>query len=226
MKRDELLLKSLSEIEKVWLACAIDAEGCIGFRHNNGYKAPFISVVNSHRGWAEYAQFLTGGSFYIQEDKRGFQTIFKVEIHKRRMVSWVLGQILPYLIIKKDKAIAILEWQANQPLDQAEAGFKRWRDMTPELSQKIIGGLRQANSNRARIAFIPSNELLAGFYQEHGIRWITRKLHIHERRVYRLLKEYGIITRSKGGHVRVAGASEESIYRALALPYQKPEERG
>jgi len=99
--------------EAAWLASAIDGEGWIGKYHNSKYNWPLleIGVVNSSRDFVEKAAFLMntkvrGGS----KGGLGKKPIWRCSRKGHEKVREILEEILPFLIIKKEKAEEIIEF--------------------------------------------------------------------------------------------------------------------
>ena len=104
----------LSEVEAVWLACAIDGEGTIGVyrqKRKDGraqYKYnPIIHLYNTNFDFIAHAKRLVGGCGYVCTDKhpnnRGYKTLYTLRL-SNRAVAVVIEQLTPHLIIKKQQA--------------------------------------------------------------------------------------------------------------------------
>ena len=104
----------MDELEKVWLACALDGEGHLSLlKVRKGCRCAIV-ISNTDIRFVEKAQQITAkGKIIIDTSKR------KQDIKVRRLCyTWrvvkqsdcfeILTQILPYLIIKKEKADRIL----------------------------------------------------------------------------------------------------------------------
>ncbi len=109
----------LSEVERVWLACAIDTEGSIRLHVNKsrGYSRPEIAVYNTNREWIERVATLIKretGSGYIQKrvprrNSFNVKDQFSFTIGGRK-AQMVLSQLLGFFIIKRDKAEALVKF--------------------------------------------------------------------------------------------------------------------
>lgn len=110
------MLKKLSAYEKGWLAALIDGEGCIYNRrekkHYGQERIGYISISNTSFELMEHGAKILGTKVRLArkgkiEPKR--KAVYCVEIcHKKKLIL-LLPQLIPYLIIKKDKAMELLE---------------------------------------------------------------------------------------------------------------------
>ena len=137
------------EVEKVWLACAIDGEGSIQAKDHEGKRAPQVQlfVYNTNVEFVNNAVRILGGSKTLDHDNHswmerhnsfaGFrQQCYRAQCSNHRDTLPILKQILPYLIIKRakaEKAIQLLElydWEAGK--ERQMSGFARttWRRNT------------------------------------------------------------------------------------------------
>ena len=108
-----------NEVEKSWLACAIDGEGSLGIR-STGLKRNQYSrfmVANTDYKFIKKVSKLTEGKITTQRQSKGHlgkKTVYWVTINKHKDVLDILKQILPYLIIKKKKAKRIITFINNR----------------------------------------------------------------------------------------------------------------
>lgn len=104
----------MTELEKVWLACAIDGEGWIGLTRNPGNKQyrTRIELANTNLQFTQRAYEITGkGSISIDRERkiiRGWNPVYMWRIGKMSDCLEILNEIYPYLIIKKEKAQRVL----------------------------------------------------------------------------------------------------------------------
>lgn len=114
----------LSEVEKAWLAAAIDGEGTIYYgMHKSSKRIPFklytfVEIANTNREFLENAVRICGGGriklmkHVVPRPNRkpcyGFWLA-------RGGTEIILPQVLPYLIIKREKAIACLRFLKEHP---------------------------------------------------------------------------------------------------------------
>ncbi len=127
-----------------WLSAALDGEGTISFR---GYGISLM-VANSCREFVERAAEIMGGMVVgPQIDKRAGnrRPMYSAQLHKHQKVLSVLRCILPYLIVKKQKAeraIIALEkhdWDVNFQLS-SERTVNRNVDINTRFSPKYWCG--------------------------------------------------------------------------------------
>lgn len=102
--------KEFSEIEKAWLAAAIDGEGHIEFSRHSQRQGVIASIIISNtdiRFLKRIEEIVGIGNGRIKErawDKRATKQPMVWQISGLQNCSFILKQILPYLIIKADKA--------------------------------------------------------------------------------------------------------------------------
>ncbi|MBI4029425.1 MAG: hypothetical protein HY376_03600 [Candidatus Blackburnbacteria bacterium] len=152
------IVRQLDEVQKAWLAAAIDGEGCISYSLAGLTKTGkkkwlnlFIGISNTDRRFLDAAQNFVGagsihaGSRYSYGKKVCYQWMLK----GHQNIESLLIQIEPYLIIKKDKAIKMLEiikthkwkertWEGK--LEVAAYMRKRWED--PIYKDKMLKEMR------------------------------------------------------------------------------------
>lgn len=92
-------------------ACALDTDGYIGICVNRGYLEPKVIITNNHLGFLEHKQREVGGGIIREHNikhlrpshNRQFVLAFRVEEMRD-----LLPQVLPFLIIKKERAVEVL----------------------------------------------------------------------------------------------------------------------
>jgi hypothetical protein len=106
----------LEEKSKVWLACAIDAEGGIYLYHRkkkngawDGYQN-HIDITNTNLDFLKHAQNLMKGRIRPTHRKEKRKPCFQLRISSQPEIANILGQILPYLIVKRPKAVEMLNF--------------------------------------------------------------------------------------------------------------------
>lgn len=103
-----LLLKreKLSEIEKSWLACAIDTDGSLKCYHKrrkgkwNGWEFKAI-VVNTNKDLVSKAKELLdrfGNTYWQEPDRRGKKVIYWIALSSKNAIKELCKEIYPYLI--------------------------------------------------------------------------------------------------------------------------------
>lgn len=129
-------VRKMTDTESSWLACALDGEGSIGIYTGKDGRRAEIQLVNTNYEFVQHAKELVGGigSTICRHNysPHGSKT---PEIRNRVIYQWslkgsnrcyvVLRQIIPYLIIKKNKAEAIINEIDEHP-------FGRWNNQTTE----------------------------------------------------------------------------------------------
>ena len=97
----------MKEIDKGWFAAAIDGEGTIFL----GKKKGTVSIYNTERSFVEYAKKVFGhGCVSVNTRVEGKKICYAWVLAGRENIKSLLSEIMPYLIIKKDKAINMLKW--------------------------------------------------------------------------------------------------------------------
>ena len=115
----------LTEIEKAWLAAAIDCDGTISaaFHKDCQCYRPIIAIYNTNLELLEKVRKLILEST-IDWRKRSlrYKKTFRLRISNKGVVLNLLTQIYPYLIVKKKQAKLLLEclnnpslWSLNYP---------------------------------------------------------------------------------------------------------------
>ena len=108
-KKRRKKLKQFSDIEKGWLAAAIDGEGTI----RSGLGRTFIQVVNTNEAFIKYAASLLGplAHIYVYDDVEGTRLRkYTIKLQVQADIKEILIQIEPYLIIKRELAQKTIEW--------------------------------------------------------------------------------------------------------------------
>jgi hypothetical protein len=118
------IVKEFSEPEKAWLACAIDSEGSINLRQDSRHPNTMNMSVwfcNTSVEFARRFEYLTGGTLYTRPP-RGFgkKQQYEVYVTSKTNVKRILESVLPYLIVKRDKAAQVLDWIHMHPLTRED----------------------------------------------------------------------------------------------------------
>lgn len=144
----------MTEPEKSWLACAIDGEGFISLRNTIDPKTGWrvrcveIGVVNTDQKFIDEALRLMGaGSLRILQPRgqiantsyAGKKSVYNARLKHRDKVVAILKLIRPYLIIKGDKADAVVNFV--ETTDWTRIQTKAVRDSkSRKLKQKWADG--------------------------------------------------------------------------------------
>ena len=111
----------MEETFYAYVAGMLDADGHIG-EGRNKYK---VTIANNHRPMLEHIQFHLGGNIVADErinKKITYQLCFR--IHEQ---IELLPKIIPYLIVKKEKAINRLKYlQSNN--NYRQRNMRDYRD--------------------------------------------------------------------------------------------------
>ena len=110
----------LTDIEKGYLAGVIDSDGSITIKLTNDkrmgktYYAPLISIYNTDvRMMNRIIEIVKHGSIYNDESSksknRNYKTKYIYNIASIRAVKQLLEQVVPYLMVKKERGELILE---------------------------------------------------------------------------------------------------------------------
>ena len=115
----------LAETQKAWLAAAIDGEGSITFvtrkmtyRKKDGtcsnyvYHMPYVEICNTVLDFVQHAKNISNiGYIKISKSKNArVKTMFRWIVYNYGDISRLLPVIMPYLIIKREKAKRILTY--------------------------------------------------------------------------------------------------------------------
>jgi deoxycytidine triphosphate deaminase len=115
-------VRHLNDYQKGYIAAMIDGEGHIG-KHNaqRQHHTWHITIGNTNRELMEYVQEMLGvGQIYTQEPSNPkHNTAYIYKITRMADVQHVLGQVYPYLIVKREAALKALNSQsrASQVVD-------------------------------------------------------------------------------------------------------------
>lgn len=144
-----------SELDRVWLACAIEAEGCLfihkrkaGQSNGQGYTrkhdnyAPGLEVANTSLAFVERCKEITGlGSICTQspaQNKRRKQTIYRWNLRTIECRD-IIREVYPYFVTKQHQARLLLSCpssgdkasEAHQSLMRLHNGLEASIDFPP-----------------------------------------------------------------------------------------------
>jgi len=142
-------IRKFTKPEAAWLAAAIDGEGSIGlYSYGKEGRRVMIQVPNTDERFCLRAKEIIGcGHMHTrkkQASRLGSKTMYQYGLKGSARCYWVLKQIEPWLIIKQDKAQAIMKELEEKP-------FGRWANATPEA--------RQAQSERMKATWAKRKQL-------------------------------------------------------------------
>ncbi len=119
----------MKPIDASWLASAIDGEGWIYFREKPTAQV-VVGVCNTYRAYVEKASKLMETTITIQmHGGFGRKMVYRTLTKGHEKSLRTLNAILPFLIIKREKAEKAIEFiQSREWLGYGQ----KWRHMTPE----------------------------------------------------------------------------------------------
>ena len=106
--------REMSDPEAAWLAGVFDGEGSLVFyRRPNGKTGWAISIVNTCQELLDRCQVVTGaGYFGSKRVNSGNKPQYTWMVQRQRNIASLLRQMLPWLIVKREKAEAfLLQWR-------------------------------------------------------------------------------------------------------------------
>jgi hypothetical protein len=109
----------LSETQKVWLACAIDGEGSISMKKNG---LIVVTIANTCEEYVRRASELMNANYYkLKEATATSKAPYQAQVCSKPKVLELLKELLPYFIVKREKAQQSIDWiQKHPPLSQEE----------------------------------------------------------------------------------------------------------
>jgi len=108
----------LKEVDKAWLACAIDSEGWFTYAFCGTLGCgdcphPRIGISSTNKEYVEKVRSLIAyGDIKVwnsQASKKGVLPQYQYRVMKESVILRVLGEISPYLIVKREKAQELLK---------------------------------------------------------------------------------------------------------------------
>ncbi len=127
-----------SEPEKAWMACAIDAEGTISLgpdkRHNTIHIK--VNVCNTCFEFAQQFASLTNNKIHCRPPHGDLakKDLYEVNVTSKQNLKELLDAILPYLIVKRAKAEAVLAYIEKNPLGR-QANMALQNKVLPRTEQ-------------------------------------------------------------------------------------------
>lgn len=124
-------IRRLKKWEAAWLAGVIDGEGSIGlYDFGKEGRRVQIQMANSDPKFVALMRKMIGcGSSVMRTNThlthKGKKPIYQYSLKGSQRCYWVLKQIIPFLVIKRGKALAIIKELEEKP-------FGRWVNATPE----------------------------------------------------------------------------------------------
>lgn len=160
-KKEEI--RVFTEVEAAWLACAIDGEGSFGlYDYGKEGRRVLIQVGNTSEAFVnEFKRIIGCGSSVLRTERMsghlGTKPMYHFTLKGSARCYWVLKQVIPYLIIKKEKAESIVSELENKPFgrwaattekarkEQSDRAKQQWSD--PVIRKRRLEGMRKAAVN-------------------------------------------------------------------------------
>lgn len=103
-----------SDFDKGWLSALIDGEGYVGITKE---RYPMLHIANTNRELMLQAQELLGGNLYhIKRKKERYRDQWHLQVRRMDSVRDCLSQLVDHLIVKREKAIEVLNLIDSKPL--------------------------------------------------------------------------------------------------------------
>jgi hypothetical protein len=193
-KRKGYTLKILSDVEKGWIACAIDGEGSLvdaGSKHDGTVRYT-IRVYNTELDYLNRTQEYAGCGiiFPHSNNTSRFENhvpCYVLQIHRIPEVVNILSQVAPLLAIKEKR-------------DRAEAMLKEYRDgitiSTPSKEPVSFAGFLMAETLRRTAIIVQQNGLVTA----NDVAQYTRRSRRLECFNLSRLTKIGYVGKERVGH--------------------------
>lgn len=102
-----------TNLVNAYFAGFFDGEGFISFKKNNGYDSVTIGVGNTDKKLLDIMQKRYGGSVYVlggSSRPEHHAPMWQWQLNRKESIEKFLLKLLPYLIVKRDKAKVALEF--------------------------------------------------------------------------------------------------------------------
>lgn len=156
-------VRTLKKWEAAWLAGIIDSDGSIGlYNYGREGRRVQVQIANVHFGFLEKIRETIGCGSNVNHvpsaSHKGHQRLYNYSVKGSCRCFWILRQISPFLVIKRDKAEAIIgelcrkpfgRWASNTEEKKVLAsvtGRSTWRD--PDIRAKRLAGMKTARENK------------------------------------------------------------------------------
>jgi len=114
------------EVKSAWLAAALDGEGCITTycrkdKGPNGVLSVAINIVNTNLDFVERFKEFAKVRYKItkySQNNENWNPQYYMCIGKQKDVLRILKEIEPFLIIKRAKALLVIEWLSLRVIKQ------------------------------------------------------------------------------------------------------------
>jgi hypothetical protein len=133
-------IRQFTVAEAAWLAGVVDGEGSIGlYDYGREGRRVQIQMGNTNKPFVEEMKRIIGGvgssvcrttfSTKGRQPHKGRKPMFHYTLKGSLRCYFVLKQIVPYLIIKKEKALSIIRKLESEP-------FGRWKNTTADARRR------------------------------------------------------------------------------------------
>jgi hypothetical protein len=161
-------VRTFTDVEAAWLAAVIDGEGSIGL-YNFGKEGRRVQIQMGNTSEPFVARFREiigcGSTVYrtnqhLSENRmtghRGSKPMYQYSLKGSLRCHKVLKQIEPFLIVKRELALRIIEeleakpfgrWANSEPGSRSLAAEKKrkwWAELTDERRAEIKANMRRA----------------------------------------------------------------------------------
>jgi GH15 family glucan-1,4-alpha-glucosidase len=143
-------IRTFTQPEAAWLASAIDGEGSLNMYQYKGGRSAIIVVYNTIIAYVNKAKEIIGSGTVTRHIKeKGRKDVFRYSMKGSGRCYQVIKQIIPYLIIKKERAEAIVDTIENTPFGLESHRTKEYRK---KASNRVKKEWKNARVRLARIA--------------------------------------------------------------------------
>jgi hypothetical protein len=133
------MIKNISEADARVFAMAIDTDGCITILHHSEQYSPHVGFQNDSRELLEEVRRLV-------DDKERSIDNKCVAWHSYKDVLDILEQIEPYLILKREQALLVMEFCIIRLQKFANAGYL-WKNVPfGKEEQQLYEDVHKLNS--------------------------------------------------------------------------------
>jgi hypothetical protein len=144
----------LTEAEKAYLAGLVDGEGTVTLarHHRDQYPQPRLAIANNSLELLEWVRGKLGCGIIIRRSRRKewHRDSYAWQVQLAGNVFKVLGEIRPYLILKRQQATLLLEdYKACTPRNG------KYTPVMLEAKHRLVAQMRQLNqAHRSRLPII------------------------------------------------------------------------
>ena len=135
-------INNLKSWQASWLAGVIDGEGSIGlYNYGKEGRRVCIQLSNTSKEFVDKTREIIGCGSQVNRDKRSYshkgkKTMYLYSLKGSNRCYWVLKQIIPYLIIKKQKAQEIIRELEEKPFGRWANAIEEHRRFASEKTKK------------------------------------------------------------------------------------------